>query len=35
MIINQYITENGTKLNKDTEEEFKFGQTEVDMKVIG
>ena len=36
MKIRQYIMENGKKkVIKDMEEEFKFGQMEVDMKVIG
>ena len=36
MKIRQYIMENGKKkVRKDMEEEYKFGQMEVDMKVIG
>ena len=36
MKIRQYIMENGKKMViKDMEEEFKYGQMEVDMKVIG
>jgi hypothetical protein len=36
MKIEQYIMENGKKMEiKDMEEEYKFGQMEVDMKDIG
>ena len=35
MKIMQFITENGMIKIKDMEEVYKFGQTEVNMKVIG
>ena len=35
MKIMQFITENGTIKIKDMEEVYKFGQMEVNMKVIG